>query len=77
MAHLHLDFPAYWIVSTIRYRLKLHQINQDWSEIVLIMNTQKSVTTTIDIIKGETIQIRQRSEPTVQVKEICTKLKYS
>ena len=77
LAHLHLGLLAYWIVSTIRYQLKLHQINHDWSEIVRIMNTQKSVTTTLENIKGETIQIRQCSEPNEQVKEIFTKLKYN
>jgi len=41
------------------------------------MNTQKSVTTTIENDKGETIQIRQCSEPTEQVKKICDKLKYN
>ena len=77
LAHLHLALLAYWIVSTIRYQLKLHHINHDWSEIVRIMNTQKSVTTTLENIKGETIQIRQCSEPNEQVKEICTTLKYN
>jgi len=77
MAHLHLGLLAYWIVSTIRYQLKQHKISHSWSEIVRIMNTQKSVTTTIENIKGETIQIRQCSEPSGQVKEICAKLKYS
>ncbi len=76
MAHLQLGLLAYWIVSTIRYQLKLHKINHSWSEIVRIMNTQKSVTTTVENIKGETIQIRQCSEPSVQVKEICSRLKY-
>ena len=76
MAHLQLGLLAYWIVSTIRYQLKLHQINHSWSEIVRMMNTQKNVTTTVENIKGETIQIRQCSEPSVQVKEIYSKLKY-
>lgn len=77
MAHLHLGLLAYWIVSTVRYQLKLHKINHSWSEIVRIMNTQKSVTTTVENIKGETIQIRQCSEPTEQVKNICSRLKYN
>jgi hypothetical protein len=77
MAHLHLGLLAYWIVSTIWYQLKLHQINHGWSEIVRMMNTQKSVTTTVENIKSETIQIRQCSEPSVQVKEIFSKLKYN
>ena len=77
MAHLQLGLLAYWIVSTVRYQLKHHKINHSWSEIVRIMNTQKSVTTTVENIKGETIQIRQCSEPSDQVKEICSRLRYN
>jgi transposase len=77
MAHLQLGLLAYWIVSTVRYQLKLHKINHSWSEIVRIMNAQKKVTTTVENIKGETILIRQCSEPSGQVKEICSKLKYN
>ena len=76
MAHLHLGLLAYWLVSTIRYQLKLQGINHGWSEIVRIMNTQKLVTTTIENTKGDTIQIRQCSEPTEEVQLICNKLKY-
>jgi transposase len=71
MAHLHLGLLAYWIVSTIRYQVKLKGIHHSWSEIVRIMNAQKSVTTTIENDKGETIQIRKCSEPTEQVEDIC------
>jgi len=77
MAHLHLGLLAYWIVSTIRYQLKLQGIHHDWSEIVRIMNSQKSVTTTVKNNKGETIQIRQCSEPSEYVKQIYDKLNYS
>jgi len=77
MAHLHLGLLAYWIVSTIRYQLKLQGIHHDWSEIVRIINSQKSVTTTVENDKGETIQIRQCSEPSEKVIQICYALKYS
>ena len=77
MAHLHLGLLAYWIVSTIRYQLKLKNIHYSWSEIVRIMNTQKSVTTTIENNKGENIQIRQCSEPTEKTNDIYEKLKYN
>jgi hypothetical protein len=77
MAHLHLGLLAYWIVSTIRYQLKLKGVHHSWSEIVRIMNTQKSVTTTVENKKNQTIQIRQCSEPTEQVEEIYRKLKYT
>jgi len=76
MAHLHLGLMAYWLVSTIRYQLKLQGINHGWSEIVRIMNTQKMVTTTVENSKCEIIQIRQCSEPTEDVRQICQKLKY-
>jgi len=77
MAHLHLGLLAYWIVSTIRYQLKLKDIHYSWSEIVRIMNTQKSVTTTVENKKGETIQIRQCSEPTEKTNDIYETLKYN
>ena len=77
MAHLHLGLLAYWIVSTIRYQLKLKEIHFDWTEIIRRLNTQKSVTTTVENDLGETIQIRQCSEPTEHVKQICDNLKYN
>ncbi len=77
MAHLHLGLLAYWLVSTIRYQLKQKDIHHDWREIVRIMNTQKCVTTTVKNSKNETIQIRQCSEPSEQVKQIYFKLKYN
>lgn len=76
MAHLHLGLLAYWLVSTIRYQLKLQGINHGWSEIVRRMNTQKSVTTTVENLKGDIIQIRQCSEPNQDVRQICSLLKY-
>jgi transposase len=76
MAHLHLGLLAYWLVSTIRYQLKQKGYNHDWREIVRTLNTQKIVTTTVETPKGETIQIRQCSEPSTQVKELYEKLHY-
>lgn len=76
MAHLHLGLLAYWLVSTIRYQLKLQGINHGWSEIVRIMNTQKMVTTTVENTKGDIIQIRQCSEPNQDISDIYSKLKY-
>ena len=42
---LHLGLLAYWLVNTVSYQLKNHGINNVWSEIVRIGNTQKVVTT--------------------------------
>lgn len=76
MAHLHLGLMAYWLVSTIRYQLKQTGYNHDWKEIVRTMNTQKLVTTTFQNEKGDTISIRQCSEPSTIVKQIYDKLNY-
>jgi transposase len=76
MAHLHLGILAYWLVATIRYQLKQQGVNSDWREIVRTMNTQKCVTTSIVNIKGETISIRQCTEPTKEARKIYDLLKY-
>ncbi len=76
MAHLHLGILAYWLVATIRYQLKQKQYNNDWREIVRIMNTQKCVTTSVENIKDEVISIRQCIEPSAKVKQIYDLLKY-
>jgi len=76
MAHLHLGLLAYWLVSTIRYQLKLKGYKHDWREIVRTMNTQKIVTTTIENDKGDTIKIKQCSTPTNKAKHIYEILRY-
>lgn len=76
MAHLHLGLLAYWVVNTIRHQLKQKGIKNEWHDIVRIMNTQKMVTTTMDNDSQQQIIIRQCSEPTEQVKEIYTALKF-
>lgn len=76
MAHLHLGLLAYWLVNTIRYQLKQTKINQEWGEIVRIMNTQKCVTTTVINKKEQTISIRKCSEPEEKVRIIYDALKY-
>jgi len=76
MAHLHLGLLAYWVVNTIRYQLKQKGINNEWRDIVRIMNTQKVVTTTMNNEYNQQIIIRQCSEPTEQVNKIYTTLQY-
>ncbi len=76
MAHLHLGILAYWVVNTIRYQLKQKGIHSAWREIVRIMNTQKCVTTSVENIKKETINIRQCTEPTQIVNQIYQALNY-
>nr|WP_308398614.1 hypothetical protein [Prevotella sp.] len=44
-AHLFLELLAYWIVNTIRYKLKQTGETYYWTEIVRRLSTQKAVTT--------------------------------
>jgi len=75
-AHLHLGLLAYWLVNTVRYKLKKHNIHSQWSEIIRIMNTQKVVTTCVENDKKQIIRIRKCSEPADKVKLIYYALDY-
>jgi Transposase DDE domain len=76
MAHLHLGLLAYTVVNTIRHQLKQKGINNEWRDITRIMNTQKLVTTTMVNNYGQTIKIRQCSEPNPKVATIYNALNY-
>jgi hypothetical protein len=75
-AHLHLGLLAYWVVNTVRYKLKLKGIHSGWREVVRIMNTQKVVTTCLENDKNQIIRIRKCSEPKEKVKLIYDALGY-
>ena len=70
----HLGLLAYWIVNTVRCKLKAQGINSNWQEIVRIGNTQKIITTHGINAAGVVIGVRKCSEPNEQLyqKEICT-----
>lgn len=76
MAHLHLGLLAYTVVNTIRHQLKQKGINNEWRDIARTMNTQKLVTTTMVNNYGQTIKIRQCSEPKPEVETIYNALNY-
>ena len=74
MAHPHLGLLAYWLVNTIRFRLKAQGIHSQWSEIVRIGNTQKIITTQGTKRAGVTIGVRKCSEPIQSLKAIQSAL---
>jgi len=76
MSHLYLGLLAYWLVATIRYQLKQKGYNHEWREIVRTMNTQKCVTTTIENIQGQTVSIRQCTEPPQKARYIYSLMDY-
>jgi transposase len=70
MAHLYLGLLAYWVVNTVRCKLKAHGINSHWPEIVRIGNTQKIITTHGTNMAGVVIGVRKCSEPSEQLRTI-------
>ncbi len=72
MAHLHLGILAYWLVNTVRYQLKGHNMNSCWTEIVRIANTQKVITTTGKNTFDKIVNVRKCSQPDEKLKNIYT-----
>jgi len=70
MAHLHLGILAYWIVNTIRCKIKAQGIHSQWNEIVRIGNTQKIITTQGTNTAGVVIGVRKCSAPSPQLQKI-------
>ena len=62
-AHLFLGLLSYWIVNTIRYKLKQTGETCFWTEIVRRLSTQKAVTTEVTNALGEKVHMRLCSEP--------------
>jgi transposase len=76
IAHLHLAIMAYWLVNTIRHKLKSNKINSCWQEIVRIANTQKKVETIAQNTYDKTIHVKKCSEPSEQLLKILNALKF-
>lgn len=75
-AHIFLGVLAYMVVNTIRYKLKLQNINHDWKNIIRIMNTQKIVTTSLKNDKNQIILIKKPGQPNSEATAIYQATKY-
>ena len=75
-AHLFLGLLSYWIVNTIRYKLKQTGETCFWTEIVRRLSTQKAVTTEATNALGEKVHMRLCSEPNKSADDIYERLKY-
>lgn len=74
-AHLFLGVLAYQVVAAIRYQLKQHGINHDWTNIVRIMNTQK-VMTVKQQAKTKDISLRLCGKPIKEAQDIYNALNF-
>lgn len=76
-AHLFFGLLAYWIVNTIRYKLRQKGITHYWTELKRILSTQKAITTEGTNALGERMTLRLCSEPTDQAAAIYNYLSYT
>lgn len=75
-AHLFFGLLSYWIVNTIRHKLKLQGITHYWTELKRILSTQKAITTEAENALGERVELRICSEPTDPASELYRLLRY-
>lgn len=76
-AHLFFGLLSYWIVNTIRHKLKQHGITHYWTELKRILSTQKVITTEAENALGEKVEMRLCSDPTDKAAEIYRYLGYN
>jgi len=76
-AHLFFGLLSYWIVNTIRYKLKKQGITHYWTELKRILSTQKAITTHAENALGERVELRLCSDPTDAASELYQVLKYN
>ena len=74
--HLFLGVLAYSIVNTVRRKLKKQGIHYSWSNIIRIMNTQKTGTISMKKSDGKKVYMRLCSKPTMEVQKIYEAMGY-
>ena len=61
--HLFISILAYHLLHTIRYRLKMHNINASWQTLREILSTQCRITSTLRLENNKTVKIRKTTSP--------------
>lgn len=69
-SHIFITLLAYHLVHTIRYQLKLNNIDLSWESIRQIMSVQQRVTLSLQTIEKLQIFVRVTSEAEIQQKSI-------
>ncbi len=72
--HIFISIIAYHVLHTIRYQLKLRDINNSWDGIRKIMAMQTRTTTTMNLKTGGVVKLRKTSRATPEQAMIYRKL---
>jgi transposase len=75
-SHLNLAVLAYFIISFIRYRLKLNKLNHCWKEIVRIMSSQKCNLNSIINKQNQKIILKTCTRPSIKANKIYQAMNY-
>lgn len=73
--HLFISILAYHLLHTIRYQLKLNNIQLSWQSLRDILETHCRITSTLQLENGKTVKVRKTSSPTVDQTFIYEALK--
>jgi hypothetical protein len=71
-----LGLLGYWLVNTLKHKLKKGGINYNWNEIVRIDNTQKLVTTAVINGLDQQVMLIKASKPEEKLNQIYKALNY-
>jgi len=72
--HLFITVLAYYLVHTIRYKLKAQKIYSSWSSIRKILSNMCRVTVSMLCKNDETVHVRKSTRPEPQQQEIYSAL---
>jgi transposase len=75
--HLFISVLAYYVVHTLRLRLKAKGINEAWETTRNTLSSQVRITTTLQRRDGRTVHVRKASRPEPRQQQIHTALNLS
>src|SRR5271157_5367111 len=75
--HLFISVLAYYVVHTLRLRLKAKGINEAWETTRNTLSSQVRITTTLQRRDGRTVHVRKASRPEPRQQQIPTALNLS
>ena len=76
-SHLFISVLAYYVVHSIRMKLKAKGIIDCWDNLRNVLSNQVRITATLKRRDGRTVHVRKASRPEPQQQRICSALELS
>ena len=68
--HLFITVLAYQAVQVIRRKLRQHGEHSSWASLRQVFATQRRVTTTLQCANGQTLHVRQTTQPEAELQQL-------